>query len=88
MIGNEILHIFMNSFIIFCLKVIIVACCVSLYICAGPELETSYKQATLTALTLKTYSSEGLENEKRFHNVQFIKRLPFWHSPCKVMSNS
>ena len=45
---------------IFCLKVVIVACsyvlafqnplCVCSYVCTGPELETPYKQATITVL--------------------------------------
>ena len=34
----------------FSIKAVIVACCLCLYVCAGPELETPHKQATITAL--------------------------------------
>ena len=35
---------------IFYLKAVIIACCLCLYVCAGPELETPYEQAPITAL--------------------------------------
>ena len=47
---------------ILCIKAVIVACCLCLYVCTGPELETAYEQATKTALIQNiSLGKEGLE---------------------------
>ena len=55
-------------------------------------METPYKQVTITALILKTYSREGLEIEKRdFITFSSLGDCDC-HTPCKIsiedMSNS
>ena len=82
--GNRILHIFMDSFIL-CLTTVIVACSLFSNVCAGPELETPYEQATIRFVrqNMNESSREDLEKE-RVHSIQFFGRLPFSIFLCKI----
>ena len=73
---------------IFCLTAVIVACSLCSFVCNGPELETTYKQATRTALTQNiSLGRKGLIQGKvlkreNFHSIQL-----FWKMQCIFLQN-